>query len=30
MGRLSDTFFAEICAILEQIIQLTGPREPFG
>lgn len=30
MGRLSDTFFAEICAILEQIIQLTGSRDPFG
>ena len=30
MGKLSDTSVAEICAIIEQITQLTGLRDPFG
>ena len=30
MRKLPHSYFVEACSILEQIIQLTGPRDPFG
>ena len=30
MRKLQHSYFVEACSILEQIIQLTVPRDPFG
>jgi mRNA interferase MazF len=30
MRKLEQGYFVEVCSILEQIIQLTGSRDPFG